>query len=143
MLFLGSLLSACSSTFNLSVPPEKIRNPDCSYFSDERFEILQTLSYRGGALANVCEYKYGMSCWHGMVVFLEKPDNVTFYDEQMININSDKCLMIDGVYEYTTTEKVLKTVPKLKLIEGYLANPEYAEWQEKYRNEKEKHNEGA
>ena len=128
LLILCMILCGCSF---VTIPPEKIRNPKCSYFGDERFEILQTLSYRGGALAHLCEYKYGMSCWPGMLVFLVKPDDVMFYDDKIIYVNSDKCLMIDGVYEYTTKENVLKTVPKLKLVESYIANPDYLEWQEK------------
>ncbi len=134
VLLLSVLVCGCTLPAVITQPSKTIENPKCSDFSNKTFEILQTLSNENGALAYVCKQEYSTSCLPGMVVFLKKPKNTLFYDEQIISPSSEeKCLIIDGTYEYTTKNKVLKTVPKLKMIDKYIPNPEYEKWEKEQK----------
>ena len=135
VLLLSVLACGCTLPAVITQPSKTIENPKCSDFSDKTFKILQTLSNENGALAYVCEQGYTTSCLPGMMVFLTKPKNTLFYDEQIISpISDEKCFIVDGTYEYTTTQKVLKTVPKLKMIDKYIPNPEYEQWEKEQEN---------
>lgn len=47
----------------------------------------------------------------GLVVLLINPAGKLFYDEEKIEIQTEECLKQIGIYSYTTTEDIQKTVP--------------------------------
>ncbi len=86
-------------------------------FEFQRFEVLQGLE--GKALAYECPW-YEDMCWTRPVVSLVSPDDVDYYDDQIVSTNSTMCWVQDGVYRYETKQGITKTVPKLKLVEKKL-----------------------
>lgn len=83
-------------------------------FEIQSFEVLQGLE--GGALAYECPW-YEDSCFTRPVVYLVSPIDVDYYDEQAVSSGSKLCWIQDGVYRYSTKNDIIKTVPKLVLVD--------------------------
>lgn len=83
-------------------------------FEFQTFEVLQGLE--GGALAYECPW-YEEMCFTRPVVYLTSPQDVDYYDEQSVSSSSITCWIQDGVYRYTNKNDIMKTVPRLKLVE--------------------------
>lgn len=75
----------------------------------ESFKIFQVLP-NGNALANVKE-PWGSS----MVVLFLANENASYYDDQIITVPSDKCVMHIGTYVYMTRGETKKTVPVVEI----------------------------
>lgn len=77
------------------------------------FEVLQVIT-GGNALANA--YDEDAEMYLGMVVLFVAEENMHYYDDQIINIPSDKCVRQVGTYQYET--KIgYKTVPAVMVFD--------------------------
>ena len=83
-------------------------------FEYQTFEVLQGLE--GGALAYECPW-YEEMCFTRPVVYLTSPKDIEYYDEQSVSSSSTTCWVQYGVYRYTNKDDIMKTVPRLKLVD--------------------------
>lgn len=81
---------------------------DC--ISENSFEVFQVLD-TGDALANELEQDVSISIPTGLTVLFLCEDGQSYYDDQIINIPSDKCAKQIGVFRYTANSGFEKTVP--------------------------------
>lgn len=77
------------------------------------FEVLQVVS-GGNALANA--YSEEVDTYLGMVVLFLAEDNVSYYDDQVIDVPVGKCVRQVGTYQYET-KMGYKTVPVVKIFD--------------------------
>lgn len=75
------------------------------------FEIMQVLP-NGNALATVKDLSD-----LGMVVLFLANNEKSYYDDQKINVPSDKCVMQIGTYKYNTASDFEKTVPIIRIMD--------------------------
>lgn len=75
------------------------------------FEIMQVLP-NGNALATVKDLSD-----LGMVVLFLANNEKSYYDDQKINVPSDKCVMQIGTYKYNTASDFEKTVPVIRIMD--------------------------
>ncbi len=114
-LTLSLLLCGCASVTISS------DNENC--ISTRTFEVLQAQN-DGGALAHECTFFNGCS-YENRLVYLDWQPNVEYYDDMVVKVPSDKCAVMDGVFQYTNKQKTLKTVPVIKF--EYKDNPKTEE----------------
>lgn len=106
-----------------TIPDKTIKNPKCQPFDTIKvFQVLDDF-----ALALQCDGEY---CT-GPVVYIPKENNRLYYDEQKINPPQNKCFSFSGTYQYENKENLMKTVPKITLINAMTTNPKYTEWKKK------------
>lgn len=106
LLFVFCFIFVSCSNMNLTKDGQQC-------FHVQNFEVLQGLE--GGALAYECPW-YESMCWTLPVVYLTSPKGVDYYDEQMVTNDKYTCWVQDGIYRYSTTKGVMKTVPLLKML---------------------------
>ncbi len=53
----------------------------------------------------------------GMVVLFLANNEKSYYDDQKINVPSDKCVMQIGTYKYNTASDFEKTVPVIRIMD--------------------------
>ena len=134
-IMLSLLLTACvgsqnddlhtTSIFN-PAPAQTIRNEKCENVpAIKLFQVLDNF-----ALAYTCEersYSDEYSCY-GMTVYVPKNKNELFYDDKIIEPKEGQCISYNGTYKYESRNGAQHTVPKVKIIESELPNPEYQKW---------------
>jgi len=136
-LVLAGCTGANDGTYTTSIfnpaPPQTIRNEKCENIPAVRiFQVLDNF-----ALAFTCEkseYRDNYSCL-GMTVYVPKDKNDLLYDDKIIKPKDGQCISFNGTYKYDTKGDRGKTVPKLKMVDAEIPNPEYIKW-EKTQQEK-------
>ncbi len=123
LLILPILLMGCVEGSRVFAPPETIINSKCE--TVYQYQIFQALE--NGGLAHDCSDYLGDTCW-GLLVFIPAGKGVEYYDDQIIRVPEGKCAVYEGVYRYTTKQDIMKTIPKVKMIDAYVPNPAYSEW---------------
>lgn len=79
---------------------------DC--ISENSFKVFQVLD-SGDALATEIEGEYSIPT--GLTVLLLSEDGKSYYDEQVVEVLSGKCVKQVGIFKYTTNAGSEKTVP--------------------------------
>lgn len=140
LLFLALALVGCvgakEGTYTTSIfnpaPPQIIQNEKCEDIpAVQVFQVLDDY-----ALANVCkkrEYSDDYSCL-GMTVYVLKNKDELLYDDKIIEPKEGQCISFSGTYKYEAKSKVIKTVPKMKMIDAEISNPEYDRWLKEQEN---------
>ena len=116
------LLSACTEFSDVNDvqvkkvdEKPKLKNEKCLEFSKVKvFQVLDT----GHALATVCEDNYSKYC-NGKVVLLGLERKYEYYDEMMVEPETDKCFKQYGVYRYEAKNGMNKTVPSVRFDYKY------------------------
>lgn len=75
--------------------------------SENSFEVFQVLD-SGDALANEVDK---LSIPTGLVVLFLNKEGVSYYDDQVIKVQTGKCVKQIGIYKYPTKSGFEKTVP--------------------------------
>jgi len=104
-------------------PPKTIRNNKCENIVS--FQVFQVLN--NYVLANVCDDYSGNYCY-GHVVYIQRERGKIYYDDQRINVQHGECPIYIGTFQYVTRDGMVKTVPKVKIIDSEIPNPEYNNW---------------
>ncbi len=121
------ILCSCSTVVKYATmepkPDETIRNPKCENIV--ALKVFQTLDKF--VLTNICDSSDDRYCF-GLVVYVAKEKNNIYYDDQMIIPADNQCFSYVGTYKYTTKAESTKVVPKAKLINATISNPEYEIW---------------
>ena len=110
------LLTGCAAFEGITNPMRSPDNPNCMDMSS--FKIAQVLD--DGALAYECQ---GGTCsafnrW----VKLDIQPNIDYYDDQIVNVPSDKCAIQKDVFQYETKDNRIKTVPVIDFDYMYKSN---------------------
>lgn len=79
----------------------------------QRFEVFQALE-SGTALAS------GGGLFQEIVVLLWNDEGIPYYDNQIVTAPKGKCFRQVGIYKYETTNKMIKTVPIVTMMDGGL-----------------------
>ena len=124
LIFLAGFISGIVFLFIVSLiiagvnsNPEKIQGltlfeqPD-EIINSPSFEVMQVVE-AGNALAKA-KGDYGM--YTGMVVLFIAGENTHYYDDQIINVPSGKCVLQIGTYQYKT-KMGYKTVPAVAICD--------------------------
>ncbi len=113
-----------SSSLNENQGPNKtIRNPKCEdIYSFQVFQVLNNY-----VLANVCDGNSSDYCY-GHVVYFQRERGKIYFDDQRINVKQGECPIYVGTFQYVTRDGLVKTVPKVKIVDSEMPNPEYGEW---------------
>ena len=132
-------VSGCSLTDEMIAPSKTIRNPACRDI--DVVDVSQV--FDNFILGDVCE-EYSHYSWgeryckyenrHG--VYLQKENEKIYYDNQKIKVEPGKCVAYTGTYTHKLWSGS-ETVPKVKIIDSEIPNPEYQTW-EKRQAEKKK-----
>ena len=126
------LVAGCVSTTGMFAPSKTIRNPECKDI--DVIDVSQVLD--NFILGDVCE-KYSYYSWGKRYceyenehwVYLAKKKGEVYYDNQKIQVPENKCITYVGSYTYETKGGFNKTVPKVKMIDAEIPNPEYQKWE--------------
>ena len=109
------LLFGCDTT---QIPIEKTsRNPKCEDIKS--FKVFQVLDKY--ILASVCDDKYDLCMGH--TVYFEKEKEKIYFDDQIIKVKNNECAIYTGTFRYQTRDGY-KTVPRVKIIDSQILNPE-------------------
>nr|QIM10357.1 hypothetical protein PlAlph_1110 [uncultured Alphaproteobacteria bacterium] len=80
--------------------------------SKEHKEMLDSIDEEGPLMGQIMKNALtNLGYSDGLPVLLINPEGKLFYDEEKIEISTEKCLRQIGTYSYTTTEDIQKTVP--------------------------------
>lgn len=122
MLFCGceTMETMSSMQSETKEPPKTIRNTKCEDIKS--FKVFQVLDKF--VLASVCEDSDTSYCL-GHTVYIEKEKEKIYFDDQIIKVKSDECAIFIGTYKYKTQNGIFRTVPKVKIIDSQVPNPEY------------------
>ena len=82
--------------------------------SDKSFKVIQVLE-SGDALANEVEKWYKTYSSTGLTVLLDSEDGDSYYDDQIINVPSEKCARQIGIFRYSAKSGMEKTVPIVRI----------------------------
>jgi len=122
-IFLILPIVLCSCVSSLFGSSETIKNPDCQRV--RRFQIIQ--SFDNGALASDCSSRILKTCF-GQLVFIPKEHlEDGYFDGQYVNVEKKYCPTYEGTYKYINRQNISKTIPRIKIIDMYIPNPEYIE----------------
>lgn len=80
----------------------------------ENLKVLQDI---GGGYAIAQERKRGFSL-DELVVLIENENKNDFYDDQIIEIPSGKCMRQIGIYKYRSKADIDKTIPIVRLMDN-------------------------
>ena len=109
IIILSFIIYGCSS--NITTNNEKCEDI-------KTVKIFQTLE--DGALANKCEFNWDLLTTEcssfNQVVFISNQNGIEYYDGKKIKISNGKCIVQDGVYKYINKNEIIRTVPKLKVV---------------------------
>ncbi len=143
LLCILSLLAGCarksitSSIFSIE-PAQTIRNEKCEN-DVSAIKIFQVVD--DFALATTCEYGEYTNDLHcfGYTVYIPKEKGQLYFDGKVIKPKDGQCISYSGTYQYEAKNGSEKTVPKVKMIDAEVPNPEYKKWlKEQEKKEKEK-----
>ena len=133
------LLAGCVSTIEILSPSKTIRNPECTDI--DVIDVVQVLD--DFILGEVCEeysYRYRGDKYckyeNQHLVYYTKGKGEVYYDNQKIKVPDGKCITYIGSYTYTTRVGFGKTVPKAKMSNAEIPNPEYRKWEKEQKNKK-------
>ena len=133
------LLTGCISTTEMFSPSKTIRNPECKDI--DVIDVAQVLD--NFILGEVCEeysYYYGGDRYckyeNEHRVYLAKNKGEVYYDNQKIKVPDGKCITYVGSYTYETRSGFDKTVPKVKIVDAEIPNPEYQKWEKEQKSKK-------
>ena len=129
VLIIMILLSCGTKQTSKSLQKEQskaIRNSKCEDIQDMKvFQILNKF-----VLAYICDNSYlknralsRLSC-NGPVVYIQKEQGKIYYDDQIISVKDDECVIFTGTYKYKANFGLMKTVPKVKIIKLQVPNSE-------------------
>ena len=128
-------ISSCSLTDEILAPPKTIRNPACKNIDSIRvFQVMDNF-----VLGDVCEEYSGPNYCrpeNEHDVYLPKEKGEIYYDNQKIKIETGKCITYTGTY----TRKIWggdSIIPKVKIVDAEIPNPEYQEWERNQIQRKE------
>lgn len=79
----------------------------------QSFEVFQALE-DGMALAT------GGSLFQDLVVLLWNAEGTPYYDNQIVTAPIGKCFRQVGIYKYESTDKMVRTVPIVTMMDGGL-----------------------
>lgn len=115
-MFIIALLYAVgvTSSENSGYPGLTLFEEDGKCFNARQIVIFQTLA-PDFALSHAKVNPYAIYDESQFTVALLGDENSNFYDDQKINIPKGKCAKRVGTYQYTTTQKVQKTVPVVEI----------------------------
>lgn len=126
------LLASCVSTTETFSPAKTMRNPECKDI--DVIDVMQVLD--NFILGEVCEEyssHYGDDKYCKLenehYVYLAKKKGEIYYDNQKIKVPEGKCITYVGSYTYRTKGGFDRTVPKIKMIDSEIPNPEYQKWE--------------
>ena len=95
-----------------------IRNPSCEDITS--FQVFQVLD--NFVLATVCQYMEYQHCLGHTVYFQkEKGKGKIYFDDQIIKVKDNECVIFTGTYRYKT-QSGYKTVPIVKIIDSQIPN---------------------
>jgi hypothetical protein len=131
------LLAGCAT---MMAPPQTIRNEKC--FDSDKMKVFQATD--DGALVHICPTKYPMyfedafsACFlDGELAFLPVKENNDYVDEQKVQLPKGQCFAANGVYKYTTIEKIQKTIRKIKIMDSQVENSAFIEYQKQTASQK-------
>ncbi len=91
-------------------------NEKGSTFDTKSIKVMQTLSTKMALAhtAKIGEYTKEIN-YYGTLVLYIADDNVSLYDDMIIDIPEGKRLTQIGTFEYETKNKTMKTVPAVKI----------------------------
>ena len=95
---------------NMKTPNVKKNNLKCEDIV--AIKIFQVLD--DSALGMVCEYDDCIRLGH--VVYVPKDAEKIYYDDQIIRIKDNECIIYTNTYRYITRETNYKTVPIITII---------------------------
>lgn len=72
------------------------------------FEVIHTLPL-GGAVA-YAQYESGFVCKDSIVLLMNKED-VSFFDDQIVDVPHNKCVKQIGIYRHDKHNGVIKNIP--------------------------------
>ena len=144
LLSMISLVGCAMPIIPFMAPSETIRSEQC--LDSNKLKVFQALD--NGVLAHLCPVAYPSyyddafdACFvKGDFVFLSvKGKNNDLVDDQRIILPEGQCFVSDGVYKYTTRQKIDKTIRKIKIIDSQIENPAYTQYKkEQVKWEKDK-----
>ena len=79
----------------------------------QSFEVFQALE-SGRALAS------GGDFFQEIVVLLWNDEGMPYYDNQIVTAPKGKCFRQVGIYKYESTDKMIRTVPIVTMMDGEL-----------------------
>lgn len=80
--------------------------------SNNSFKVFQVLD-TGDALAN--EIEPGLSVATGVTVLFLNNSEISYYDDQVINISAGKCAKQIGIFKYNSNAGIERTVPIVEI----------------------------
>lgn len=80
---------------------------------EKSFKVFQVLMDHQALVYGKNEY----GSYLGTVYFLLGESGTTFYDDEIIEVPSNKTVRMNGTYRYTTSSGVFKTVPKIRIMD--------------------------
>lgn len=107
-----------TSIFN-PAPPQMIRNEKCEDIP--AVKVSQVLS--NYVLADVV--KTGTD---RVIVAVPKSKGESYYNDKIIEPKEGQCISFSGTYKYRANDEQTRTVPKIKMVDAEVPNPEYEEW---------------
>ena len=81
---------------------------------EKSFKVFQVLMDHQALVYGKNEY----GSYLGTVYFLLGESGTTFYDDEIIEVPSNKTVRMNGTYRYTTSSGVYKTVPKIRIMDN-------------------------
>jgi hypothetical protein len=120
---LSIFIYGCGTLSSINEPSKTIRNTKCENIRS--FQVIQVLD--DFVLANSCEDNNNRYCY-GHVVYIQKEKGNIYYDDQKIILQSGECPIYVGTYQYVAKSGISKTVPKVRIVDSRVPNPEYNEW---------------
>lgn len=129
LIYIGGIVTGIILTFLFSfiIAPHRTINPssndDIVIFQSpqqeinaQSFEIIQVFP-NGDALATVEDSRPDINgnSNFGMVVLFLANEKVSYYDNQKINVSTDKRVLQIGTFRYLTQRNMVKTVPIVEI----------------------------
>lgn len=92
-------------------------NEKGSTFEAPSIKVMQTLSPKLALAHTGVKKSYSEKPVYmfGTLILFIAPDDIRLYDDQVIEIPNGKTLVHVGTFEYTTKEKIQKTVPAVTI----------------------------
>lgn len=134
VLLFALICLTVSSCAGLDAPNEKIRNPKCTFWG--KIKIIQVLPK--GVLfvtltpSSACGESgcVDTSYWDDTVFYIGIEGKSDAFEGEINNLGEDGiCFYPKGLYKYTDTKGVTRTVRRFTSGKLYVTNPEYIEWQ--------------
>ena len=137
-LLAGCVKNSGTSSIFSTEPAQTIRNEKCEDIPAVKiFQVLDDFS-----LANTCDsakYTEGLHCF-GYTVYVPKEKGELYFDDKVIKPKDGQCISYSGTYQYEAKNGSEKTVPKVKIVNSEVPNPEYKKWLKEQETREEKKN---